>query len=99
MELAKLTSADFAQHMGQEFFVHYGGEQPLVIRLGDVEDLNASVAAKGRAPFSLLFHGPKDYYVRQGVYTVEHPQMGRADIFIVPLGPDSLGMRYQITFG
>jgi hypothetical protein len=98
MQLDKLTSADFRPHMGQDFHVHYGGETPFVIVLSAVEDYPQPAHDGLRAPFSLLFHGPRDPYLRQGVYAIEHPQMGRAEIFIVPLGADSIGMRYEIIF-
>ncbi|GAA0717420.1 DUF6916 family protein [Dokdonella soli] len=99
MQLDQLTSADFRPHLGEEFRIHYSGELPLTVRLSQVDDFQPGARHPGRAPFSLLFHGPKEGYLRQGTYTVEHPQMGRAEIFIVPLGNDEAGMRYEVVFG
>ena len=99
MELDQLTSADFAPYQGQDFHINYGGQQPLTVRLTKVTSLKASAHFKGRSPFSLLFHGPKEYYLRQGTYRMEHSQMGSADFFIVPVGPDENGMGYEVVFG
>lgn len=37
-------------------------------------------------------------YAPQGTYLVEHEQLGAHDLFIVPLGPDQNGMRYEVIF-
>ena len=36
--------------------------------------------------------------IPQGTYTYHHPGHGELALFTVPLGPDSHGMRYEITF-
>lgn len=46
--------------------------------------------------FSLVFQGPADRPLGQGLYRLEHPRAGRFDLFLVPLrfsrGP---GRRYE----
>ena len=49
-------------------------------------------------PFSLLFRSTAKSYAPQGTYRVTHEQLGALDIFIVPLGPDQHGMRYEVIF-
>jgi uncharacterized protein DUF6916 len=34
----------------------------------------------------------------QGIYRLYHPARGALDLFMVPLGPDPHGMRYEIVF-
>jgi hypothetical protein len=36
--------------------------------------------------FSLLFGGPADQPLAQGIHTLEHPTLGRLALFIVPVG-------------
>jgi hypothetical protein len=36
--------------------------------------------------------------LKQGTYTFEHEKLGAFDLFVVPLGPDSTGMSYQVIF-
>lgn len=98
MELHELTATDFRRHVVDGFRIHYGGERPLPVRLSEVADFPRQPANQ-RVPFSLLFHGPADGWLRQGTYTFEHDAMGRMDIFLVPLGSDAEGMRYEVIFG
>jgi hypothetical protein len=37
-------------------------------------------------------------YCRRGIYRLHHPARGALDLFMVPLGPDACGMRYEIVF-
>jgi hypothetical protein len=48
--------------------------------------------------FSLLFHGPESRFVPQGIRTFEHPQLGRFDLFIVPVGKEGGMIQYQAVF-
>ena len=51
-----------------------------------------------REPFSLLFRGPGNLQLPQRTYRIEHDPMGTFDLFIVPLGPDDQGFRYEAIF-
>jgi len=97
MQLHELTAADFRRHLGEAFRVHHGGAQPLSVRLSEVSDMPRQ-AAHLRAPFTLLFHGPMEGWLQQGTYAFEHDAMGRMEIFVVPLGGDAEGMRYEVIF-
>ena len=52
-----------------------------------------------RVPFSLLFHGPPTPILPQRIYPVDHGAIGAFELFLVPLGPDRVGMRYEAVFG
>lgn len=53
----------------------------------------------GRVPFSLTFRSSrKDVYFPQGCRSLHHPALGRAEVFLVPIGPDESGMRYEAVF-
>jgi hypothetical protein len=49
----------------------------------------------GRVPFALLFHGDPPAPVRQQICTLGHHELGRFELFLVPLGPDERGMRFE----
>lgn len=52
-----------------------------------------------RKPFALHFSSPRrDAYLPQRVYCLENAAAGVFEIFIVPLGPDAHGMRYEAIF-
>ena len=72
----------------------------LDLRLTEVTPLSSASAAPGseRVPFALYFHGPRTPWARQATYRLEHEVLGALEIFLVPLGPDEHGMRYEAVF-
>jgi hypothetical protein len=107
-----LTAADFRDHKGARFRVTGGPAQddspgPFEAELVDVTEHPTDAAGAFRAPFSVVFHGPLDPVRPQGIYRLEHEQLGGVDLFLVPLGPSAPGepadapaaMRYEAVFG
>jgi len=48
--------------------------------------------------FSLWFLGPNDQLLVQRLYSFEHDNIGRFDLFIVPVGRSEKGIEYQAVF-
>jgi hypothetical protein len=48
--------------------------------------------------FSVIFTGAASPWLPQGLYALAHPSMQECEIFLVPLGPDATGMRYEAVF-
>jgi hypothetical protein len=48
-----------------------------------------------RVPFSLVFHGPAEPIVAQQTCGFRHAGLGEFDLFVVPLGVDEQGVRYE----
>jgi hypothetical protein len=96
--LNKLTSADFSAHLNQKFHIRYQPETTLEVELIEVTKLGAE-DTPGRQPFSLVFRSSqRNSYLPQHVYTVEHNQLEKMELFLVPIGPDAVGMRYEAIF-
>lgn len=75
------------------------GVRPL--ELIEVKRLGASRVGNTpavRAPFSLIFRDSTADALPQSIYRLEHDQLGTLEIFLVPIGPDEQGMRYQAVF-
>ncbi len=91
-----MTIDDFSSLVGQAFPV--GGTSPPV----KLELLSATLARGsgpgGRTGFSLLFRGPVQPVLPQGIQSLRHPAFGEPGIFLVPIGPDAQGMRYEAIF-
>jgi len=106
--LDKLTLDVFAPHLKHAFLLYYTEidfvETQLIEATGlsvanDEDDEEASELPVQRKPFSLIFRSDsKTEYLRQRIYTVKHEQLGAFDLFLVPIGPDKKGMRYQAIF-
>jgi hypothetical protein len=105
--LDKLTVADFAPLLKQTFLIYYSETDYVETQLieakalsfdGD-DDEQEDDFPRGRQAFSLIFRsGDKSSYLRQQIYTVKHAQFGALDLFLVPIGSDKHGMRYQAIF-
>jgi hypothetical protein len=93
--LESLNSRVFSEHLHSTFQLKVPGAAPLPLEL-------LEVAEKDQTPrveqFSLIFRGPLAPHLKQGTYTFEHEKLGAFDLFVVPLGPDSTGMSYQVIF-
>lgn len=48
--------------------------------------------------FSLVWRGPPGQRLEQRIYTVRHPALGAQELFLVPIGADAEGIRYEAVF-
>jgi hypothetical protein len=69
--------------LNAEFTIHFGEDGTLQARLVEVSPL---AARGGSSSFSLLFLTEPLDGAAQGLYEVEHPDIGRIGIFLVPVG-------------
>ncbi len=93
-----LTIDDFRPLIGQPLRLRFGDQT----QTADVLSLSEHGTGQegARKPFSLVIRsGPRDRFWPQGIYTLDHPGHGALDLFMVPIGPDDAGMRYEINFG
>jgi hypothetical protein len=94
-DLESLTAADLTAWRHGRFRVHAEGSG------FEVEVIEVSEGSGGglpRSPFSLIFRGGPSPLLPQRIYRVEHETPGALDIFLVPLGPDEVGQRYEAVF-
>ncbi len=100
--LDKISSADFSPYLNQRFRIDPEASEPLDVELIEVSELgSASISSddpEKRRPFSIVFRGPNDPSLPQGIYDIEHGEMGTLSLFIVPIGPDKEGMLYHAVF-
>lgn len=94
--LENFTVGTFSGRIGETFRIRSGASRALDLSLVSATALGES-SERGR-PFSILFRGPEDYVLPQGIYRLEHAQIGAFEIFLVPIGPDEAGMRYEAVF-
>jgi hypothetical protein len=48
--------------------------------------------------FALTFRGPLHGFLGQGTFPVEHPVLGRFDLFLAPIGQKPDGFLYEAVF-
>lgn len=92
----------FLPRVGEVFRVVVNEGEELRILLSEVALLVKDESWRGRTrdPFSLVFHAPADAYAPQALYRIEHEggEMEPFEAFLVPIGPDRNGMRYEMIF-
>ena len=96
--LAALTHAHFEACRQQPFVIELDGHEGMPLDLVDVYTPSGPPSG-GRQLFSLAFRGPRQPVLPQRVYTLANETLGSVEIFLVPIGPDEAGVRYEAVFG
>ena len=68
------------------------------LTLIEVKAMPAQSHAARPVPFSLVFLGPKNRDLSQGIHAFDHEELGPFEIFIVPIAPVEQGARYEAIF-
>lgn len=90
-----LNLVHFAQQQHTPFRVILTPSQSLELQLAEAADLGSTPRQE---QFSLVFHGPADLFLQQGIYHMEHAELGALDLFLVPIGRQAAGFAYQAIF-
>lgn len=90
-----LSREDFNKHVGSEFQVSLNPDTRFSAKLDKVTDLRTGPQTENYA-ISLL--AQSDAPLEQMIYTVEHPEMGKLELFLVPVSKDEKGVRYESVF-
>jgi hypothetical protein len=107
--LETFTTETFAPRVGETFRILPDGGAPVDATLVEVTPLGESAtgaSVSGRADggggrpqaFSLVFRAQPAVLLSQRIYRTEHGALGAFDLFLVPIGPDADGMRYEAVF-
>jgi len=97
--LGQLTRSDFAVHLNEPFRVCSAAATHELL-LVEANALAAEEAAPTlRAQFSLVFRGPRSAALAQQIHRLEHSVLGELELFLVPIEPDAIGLRYEAIFG
>lgn len=95
--LVNYNKAAFSSYLNSIFEL-YTGYSIVEVALVEVKDLlpQGTAATDGRESFSLLFRGGTAV-LRQNTYRMDHPSLGRFELFLVPGGPDSVGAQSYVA--
>ncbi|HEY7770313.1 DUF6916 family protein [Longimicrobium sp.] len=89
----------FLPRVGEVFHVVGEASEPIAILLSEITRLASDDSPiRTRMPFSLVFHAPPGVRLEQQIYRVENPEMEPFDCFLVPIGPDPFGMRFEAVY-
>jgi hypothetical protein len=96
--LETFTHATFAGRVGQGFRVTVEGQVEQDLVLIEARLLRGGWAKARREPFSLVFRGPRETNLSQGMRPMRHEEIGAFEIFLVPIAPEEDGLRYEAVF-
>lgn len=96
--LDQLSEQSFLPYLNQTFQLQIEAAETLDLELIEVSGLTCSDAEAKRKPFALILRGSGEQVLEQGTVHLEHTEMGGLDLFLVPIGPDEKGMRYEVVF-
>ena len=97
--LQDFTIELFQPRVGETFRVVVNETWEMVTRLSEVSVWGHEEAkTRQRHPFSLIFHAPRDTVIPQAIYRIENANLEPFEAFLVPIGPDAGGMRYEAVF-
>jgi hypothetical protein len=100
MDLNELTYDNVLPHVGSTFRINFP-ERAIELKLSRVDHLREKHTSKRlfRDSFSMIFTGPSDVMLQQGMYPMHHGALGEElQIFIVPIAREDEGYQYEAVF-
>ena len=93
------TAEEFKQHLNTSFHLQVNAPKPIDLTLVAVESRPSdSSEEQGMERFSVVFSGSLEFLLPQSTYRMVHPAMGEFDVFLVAIGQDADGYRYEAVY-
>jgi hypothetical protein len=93
-----LTKQDFESIPDNGVTIHFSDDYILKAEVISIKE-GMPFGEGIRTPFSIVFRtAQKNEYFDQGTYPIIHPSKGSIPVFLVPIGPDENGMKYEAVF-
>lgn len=93
--LASMRHETFIKHLNSKFLVRIDDSNTVEVKMVETYELKD---APQQERFSLVFRGPLEARLDQGTYSFEHNELGKFDLFIVPIRQDEAGFYYEAAF-
>lgn len=96
--MTKINKSGFESCLGQTFEIQFG-DQAVDAELIEVTGINTDTTQQGRKePFSAVFRALDKNAYSQGTFLIKNNTLGENAVFLVPIGPDEIGMCYEAVF-
>jgi hypothetical protein len=101
--LDHLHTATFRAQMNSIFRIHPPCMPVVEAELVEVTERDLAGdrrpgAAARQERFAIIFRGPQEQPIQQGMYQIQHDQLGAFELFLVPVGQDKDGVYYEAVF-
>jgi len=91
----RLTRDAFAKNLNTKFRIYVNDAESIEAELTEVSQ---ELRSAKQERFAIVFRGPNELFLGQGMRRFEHDQMQRFELFIVPIGQDKEGTYYEAVF-
>jgi hypothetical protein len=100
MDVSEFTADKLQPYVGTDFRIALSAGQQCVLRMTELTKIRDQHVDPrfNRDSFSIVFEGPRQPFLPQATYQLEHHELGTNHIFIVPTGPAPEGFRYEAVF-
>ena len=102
VRLEELSYEALSKLVNTRFRVWVGQEDAVELELCEATPPRIALAGgtnqKAYESFSLFFRGPTDHVLAQRIYAFDCERLGRFELFIVPVGRDQRGTKYEAAF-
>jgi hypothetical protein len=92
---ASLTHEAFTQQVNTKFQIQGDQNTRVELELTEVSDVKLYPQQE---EFAIVFRGPREILLHQGIHSFTHEQMGQFEMFIVPVRQDEHGFYYEAVF-
>lgn len=89
-----LTHETLVNCLNTEFQVDRDAER-IQLRLIEISELKKN---ERQEQFSIVFRGPLEQPLSQGIHQFRHAKMGSFELFVVPIKRDAEGYHYEAVF-
>jgi hypothetical protein len=97
--MAVISEQEFSRHLNTKFRVKVEAPRPIELELEEIKSYQRLQSENDKLErFSLYFRGPGDLLLPQHLYPLEHDSLGSVELFLVPIGNDERGLRYEAVF-
>ena len=93
--LENFTLETFAGRMNSTFRLKLESAETVEMELVEANDVGSTPR---QAQFSIVFRGPHNPPLAQGIHKIEHDEIGTFDLFLVPIRRDQTGIYYEAIF-
>lgn len=95
--MENLNSRIFSEHLHSIFRSAVPNSNPLSLELIEVTEKDLSPQVE---QFSVVFRceDAQANAFPQGIHALEHDKLGKLELFLVPIGRDAKGLRYEAVF-
>jgi len=97
--MEQITYGDFKPFLNDTFRIEVNPSSLIDMDLVSVDPLGNTIEQDANQAFAVVFRrDTDDDNLLQRIYTVTHPEMGDIEAFLVSIGADEIGMRYEAVF-